>query len=225
MKKTIMALFLLVGMIFMTGCSKNLLPWNWGSNDKSDQQVEKQQGNEQIKAPENMESDVETGTSIAENSTDKVKYYSASNNASVSVNGVYPNGDKGFNFIVKEGDLTNGVDPDREFGITTDGIYYTFKDPVDKHNPDKRNPKTFALGGPFQVDDRGNWGYTEAGVVVVKDKDNKDKAYYTLKSPKGPVAEKAGYYKFCGWYMDTNKFWPHEGEKSHYFTKVDQIVR
>ncbi len=210
MKNIIKIFTLLICVFFLASCGKDSSDNKTSSDSKA-----VNQGTQVKKAPENMPTNEETGTSIDPSSTANVKFYSASTQTT-TVTGVYPNGDKGANFVVAQNDLTKGIDTDRDFGITVDKLLYVKKEPTDKHNP-RINEYETGIGSRDVAPEKPVWGFIKAGV------DNSGK-YYTLQLNQ-LTFETQGYYKFCVWYMNSNKFFPHEGLKSGYFPKTSEIVR
>lgn len=218
--KFLAALLVLVGLMLGCGLLKNITGTD---SNKQEPKVEKQQGTSVTKGTEYQESDDYTGSNVDESKSTADLKAPASTNV-ITTSGTYPNGEKGYRTVIAPGDLTDGIDSKRQEGITKDGIYYYRLSDVEQSRPKNHSKESypFGIGGPMFLDKASNeWQYKAAGITVV------DKVeFYFVQAPDGkPIPEKNGNYRMCGWYMDSDYYYPHEGVKRGISKVIANTVR
>jgi len=195
-KKIFVTFSILVLVVIFSSCSKIRSPFVFGSEDEKKQT----QQNSDVKiAPEKIDAGENTGTTRGPGSDEETVYYGATN----SPIGVYPNGDKGYNFSAEINHLSDKIEG--EYGVTKSGTYFCKKDPIEQcQNP--KDKRRIRIGGLMTVNPvNGKWGWK-----LVNDEGD----YYTYHNAAGPIADKNGNVKFCFMYEDTHFFFPHEGVKA-----------
>lgn len=214
---TLLVIFMTISL---TSCSK--LPFGLGGKDKAEikSEVTKEQGKTDLKGNEYQESDQTTGSNVDESkSTTDLKTPASVN--TIKFSGTYPNGKHGYHTVIAPNDLTNGIDPNRQEGITTDGKYYYKKSDVDKCQPYKAFLPVY-IGGPMFMDESSKeWQYKEAGTITVNGIE-----FYFVQAPNNkPIPEANGNYRMCAWYFDSDYYYPHQGVKKGVSKIIENTVR